>query len=220
MAFIGRFFGKKAPPPPNTNQTIENLSSTVDIIEKRENELNRRIDAENQKAKELLAKKNKQGAMQCIQRKKEFEKQLQLLAGQKMNLESMQHAAENAVLMNEVIKAQKTAAQHMTDMQKQNPVGKIEDLRDQVVEVMENQQEINDLMAQPINPLGMPDEDELLAELDLLEQEDLHKQLVGINPGSLPDLPKTEKEKKEPAKEQAEEEDDALAALEAELNAS
>ena len=84
---------------------------------------------------------------------------------------------------------------------------------DEIKEEMEMAQEINDAIAQPVDPL-MEDDDELLEELNALEAADLEADLVAA-PSSmvLPEAPAS----KLPALARKEEDD--LRALEAELAA-
>ena len=79
MGFWGRLFGKKkdeggdARAQPNgrphaetTQQSLERLTKTVDMLNKREELLRKRMDAEVQNARDKLAKKDKTGGVPML----------------------------------------------------------------------------------------------------------------------------------------------------------
>ena len=131
------------------------------------------------------------------------------LETQVMNLES---AAQNA----ETFKAMNAGKNAMSNIREETNIEKVDDLMDEIKEEMEMADEISNALAQPVDPL-LTDEDDLLAELQELEAEDVEEQLLQpakkeeVNlpavPGhELPAIPNATKE------EEAE-----LKALEAEL---
>eukprot|EP00760_Papus_ankaliazontas_P003239 PhM_4_TR11510/c0_g2_i1/m.40827/K12194/CHMP4, SNF7, VPS32; charged multivesicular body protein 4 len=133
MSFFKRIFGgnkneaaasapRNATPPPNGGRApksnVEALNEKVDIIEKRQEVLEMKIDKEMEKAKAALAKKNKNLATQCLQRKKIYENQLEKLRQQHMNVERLKLAVEENVINAEVMSAQRLAAQDLQRLQR------------------------------------------------------------------------------------------------------
>eukprot|EP00984_Skeletonema_dohrnii_P036755 scaffold38088_cov89-Skeletonema_dohrnii-CCMP3373.AAC.1 len=107
------------------------------------------------------------------------------LETQVMNLES---AAQNA----ETMKAMKTGTSQMKKIRQETDIDQVDDLMDEIKEEMEMADEISMALAQPVDPL-MTDEDDLLAELEELEAEDVTEQLLEpMKKMELPDVPSGE----------------------------
>mmetsp|Transcript_8552 Transcript_8552/g.18348 ORF Transcript_8552/g.18348 Transcript_8552/m.18348 type:complete len:150 (-) Transcript_8552:241-690(-) len=136
------------------------------------------------------------------------------LETQVMNLES---AAQNA----ETFKAMNAGKDAMKTIRVDVGIDKVDDLMDEIKEEMDMADEISNALAQPVDPL-LADEDDLLAELNALEAEDVEAELlkepakVAANAGhiDLPDVPSTELPS---IKNATKEEEDELKQLEAEL---
>ena len=92
------------------------------------------------------------------------------LETQVMNLES---AAQNA----ETMKAMKSGTSQMKRIRQETDIEQVDDLMDEIKEEMEMADEISNALAQPVDPL-LADEDDLLAELEELEAEDVTEQLL------------------------------------------
>lgn len=151
-----------------------------------------------------------------MKRKKLYEQEQDKISNVKMTLEtqviSLESAAQNAMTFQAMQAGTKTMAKIRDDV----GIEKVDDVMDEIKEEMEMANEINDAIAQPLDPLMMADEDDLLAELNELETADLEAELLKPPPTaepslSLPDAPKNAL----PAL--ASKEQDDLKALEAEL---
>ena len=101
----------------------------------------------------------------------------------------------------------------MAGIRKEVGIEQVDDVMDEIKEEMEMAQEINDAIAQPVDPL-MADEDELLEELNMLETADLEAELLAPPPTAVSAMPAAP-DSKLPAL--AKKEEDDLRALEAEL---
>ena len=153
-------------------------------------------------------------ALFAMKRKKLYEQEMEKIMNVKMTLEtqviSLESAAQNAQTFQALQQGSKTMQKIRTDV----GIEQVDDVMDEIKEEMEMAQEINEAIAQPVDPL-MADEDELLAELNELETADLEAELLKPPPTmeqvSLPDVP----DSKLPALAQQEEDD--LKKLEAEL---
>ena len=109
------------------------------------------------------------------------------LETQVMNLES---AAQNA----ETFKAMNAGKNAMGAIRQETNIERVDDLMDEIKEEMEMADEISNALAQPVDPL-LTDEDDLLAELQELEAEDVEEQLLQPTRKeeiSLPDVPSNE----------------------------
>uniref|UniRef100_A0A673IAJ4 Charged multivesicular body protein 4Bb n=1 Tax=Sinocyclocheilus rhinocerous TaxID=307959 RepID=A0A673IAJ4_9TELE len=90
-------------------------------------------------------------------------------------------------------------------------IDKVDDLMQDITEQQELAQEISDAISRPVGFGEECDEDELLAELEELEQEELDKNLLeigGTEDVSLPSVPSNPLPKKPAAQKKREEEDE------------
>jgi len=162
------------------------VNDTLETLEKREEFVQRKMDDEITKAKKFSAAGKKREALQCIKKKKMYEKQIESLVNTKMTLENQKMTMEVMNINRETLAAQQAAAKAMQDQTKaMGGVEKVEDIMDQVEDGMQDAQEIQDAMGREIGMPGLDaDDDELLAELEGLEAEDLAKELGTVDLGA------------------------------------
>eukprot|EP01117_Protostelium_nocturnum_P011058 TRINITY_DN4009_c0_g1_i1.p1 TRINITY_DN4009_c0_g1~~TRINITY_DN4009_c0_g1_i1.p1 ORF type:complete len:217 (+),score=65.54 TRINITY_DN4009_c0_g1_i1:161-811(+) len=212
------FGGKK--PTVGPKEAITKLRETIDVLEKREVHLQKKMDNETQAAKTALAKKDKKTALMCLKRKKLYEGQAEKLSGTRMNLEVQVMNLEGANVNLETLKAIKLGAETMKTMHKQYNIDKIDDIMDDAREQMDMATELGDALSQPLAGTEM-DEDDLLNELDELEQETIDESLLGMNnvkvPHTGPVIHDHIPARVAPAKVAQRSEEDDLAALEASM---
>mmetsp|Transcript_118933 Transcript_118933/g.167122 ORF Transcript_118933/g.167122 Transcript_118933/m.167122 type:complete len:157 (-) Transcript_118933:166-636(-) len=154
-----------------------------------------------------------------LKRKKAYEQQLNNLQSQKMNISTMQMKLEEGAMAETVLNAQRQGASELKKVFGKMTPDAVDDQMDEVREAMDNANEVTEAISQP---LGDPlDDDELLDELDQLDQEDLVDQMMGIDAptSKLPDVPSNDLPVAAGKTKAQTEEEDALAQLEAELNA-
>ena len=128
----------------------------------------------------------------------------------------LESAAQNA----ETFKAMQSGKTAMTEIRQQTDIEKVDDLMDEIKEEMEMADEISNALAQPVDPL-IADEDDLLAELNELEANDVEEELLrptkkADEAPSMPDVPTAAMPS---IKNATKEEEDELKQLEAELAA-
>jgi charged multivesicular body protein 4 len=172
-----RLFGRKKPTP-TPQDSIHKLRETIEMLTKREEFLEKKIEKELQIAKQN-ASKNKRVAMMALKRKKAYEAQVQKLSGARMTIESQLMAIEGATVNLETINAMRQGAAALQGIHGSMSIDTVDNTMDQIREQMDIATEISDAIAQP---LGDPiDEDELEAELAELEAENLDEQLLSLN---------------------------------------
>ena len=145
-----------------------------------------------------------------------FEAEIDKIQNVKMTLETQVINLESAAQNAETFKAMEAGSKTMKKIRQDVGIDKVDDIMDEIKEEMELANEINNAIAQPVDPL-LADEDELLAELNALEANDLEAELLApptktsVNNFSLPSVPNS----KLPSL--AKDEEDELKKLEAEL---
>uniref|UniRef100_A0AAZ3SX23 Charged multivesicular body protein 4b n=1 Tax=Oncorhynchus tshawytscha TaxID=74940 RepID=A0AAZ3SX23_ONCTS len=148
-------------------------------------------------------------ALQALKRKKRYENQLTQIDGTLSTIEFQREALENANTNTEVLKNMGFAAKAMKAAHENMDIDKVDDLMQDITEQQELAQEISDAISKPVGFGEEFDEDELLAELDELEQEELDKNLLeigGTEDSHLPNVPSTSLPSR-PAKEDEDEDD-------------
>mmetsp|Transcript_10951 Transcript_10951/g.17557 ORF Transcript_10951/g.17557 Transcript_10951/m.17557 type:complete len:226 (+) Transcript_10951:123-800(+) len=220
------WFGKKAKQPSTVSATsaskpsdpqvtIVKLRESIANQEKREEHIEKKIQAVVAEAKAKMAKGDKKGALYAMKRKKLYEAEHEKITNVKFTLETQVINLESAQQNAQTFQALKQGNTAMQGIRQEVGIEAVDDVMDEIKEEMEMAQEINQAIAQPVDPL-MTDEDELLEELNMLETADLEAELLkppaAATPNiSMPDVP----DSKLPAL--AKKEEDDLKALEAEL---
>eukprot|EP00126_Sphaerothecum_destruens_P009590 Sdes_comp20543_c0_seq1m15250 len=165
---------KKAPP---AKESIQKLRETLELLEKRENYLEKKIENELLVAKKN-ASKNKRIALMALKRKKTYEAQIEKITGARMTIETQVLTIENANVNLEAMNAMKMGAATMKNIHGTMTIEKVDETMDEIREQMDVANEIGDAISQPVG-FGIDfDDEELNAELDELEQEELDKQLL------------------------------------------
>ncbi|XP_008406414.1 charged multivesicular body protein 4b-like [Poecilia reticulata] len=219
MSLFGKIFGTgagKGGKGPTPQEAIQKLRETEEMLAKKQEFLEKKIDHELLTAKRN-GTKNKRAALQALKRKKRYEKQLAQIDGTLSTIEFQREALENANTNTEVLKNMGFAAKAMKAAHENMDIDKVDDLMADITEQQELAQEISDVISRPVGFGEDYDEDELMAELEELEQEELDKNLLeieGTEDVSLPSVPSTSLPS-QPAKKKVEEDEDDMADLEA-----
>ncbi|KAI9208186.1 Snf7-domain-containing protein [Polychytrium aggregatum] len=181
-------FGK-AKAKPNAKDAIVKLRETLEMLDKRESYLQTRIDNELKLAR-ANASKNKKVALMALKKKKVYEGQMEKLSQTKFTIEQQVMTIENANVNLETIKALKTGGDTLKAIHGELNVDKVDNVMDDIREQMDVANEISEAISQPTFGQEL-DEDELNAELELLEQQELDNTLLDTSriTSALPSLP-------------------------------
>ncbi|KAB5567721.1 hypothetical protein PHYPO_G00236130 [Pangasianodon hypophthalmus] len=218
MSLFGKLFGSggKGDKAPSPQDAIQKLRETEEMLSKKQEFLEKKIEAELLTAKKN-GTKNKRAALQALKRKKRYEKQLAQIDGTLSTIEYQRDALENANTNTEVLKNMGLAAKAMKNAHQNMDIDKVDELMQDITEQQELAQEISDAISKPVGFGEEFDEDELLAELEELEQEELDNTLLEIGGPenvSLPSVPSTSLPS-QPAKNRKEEDEDDMEELKA-----
>uniref|UniRef100_A0A8C9S2N6 Charged multivesicular body protein 4b-like n=2 Tax=Scleropages formosus TaxID=113540 RepID=A0A8C9S2N6_SCLFO len=195
MSLLGKLFGGagKGGKTPSPQEAIQRLRDTEEMLTKKQEFLEKKIEQELLTAKKN-GTKNKRAALQALKRKKRYEKQLAQIDGTLSTIEFQREALENANTNTEVLKNMGFAAKAMKAAHENMDIDKVDELMQDITEQQEQAQEISDAISKPVGFGEEFDEDELMAELEELEQEELDRNLLEIGDSEnvpLPSVPST-----------------------------
>ncbi|XP_055490206.1 charged multivesicular body protein 4b-like isoform X1 [Leucoraja erinacea] len=173
-------------PGPSPQEALQRLRDTEQMLSKKQEYLENRIGKELDIARKN-GTRNKRAALQALKRKKRLEKQLAQIDGTLSTIEFQREALENANTNTEVLKSMGYAAKAMKTAHEHMDLDKIDEMMQNITEQQEIAQEISDAISRPAAFASEFDEDELLAELEELEQEELNKKMTK----GLPKVPTT-----------------------------
>ncbi|KAI5617071.1 charged multivesicular body protein 4C [Silurus asotus] len=193
---------------PTPQEAIHKLRETEEMLTKKQEYLEKKIEQELMTAKKN-GTKNKRVALQALKRKKRLEQQLIQIDGTLSTIEFQREALENTNTNMEVLKNMGMAAKAIKGVHEKIDMDNIDSLMDDITEQQQIAQEISGAISQPFGDEF--DEDELLAELEELEQEDLEESMK--NMGRLPSVPTSKLPSMRPShqtttKKRVEDEDD------------
>ena len=107
MSVFGKLFGgKKGDKPQTTGEAIQNLRETEEMLEKKQNFLEKKIESELVVARKN-ARTNKKMAMNALKKKKRYDKQLQQIDGTLTTIEQQREALEGANTNTAVLQTMK-----------------------------------------------------------------------------------------------------------------
>ncbi|VFV36367.1 charged multivesicular body protein 4c [Panthera pardus] len=189
MSKLGKFFkgggSSKSRAAPSPQEALARLRETEEMLSKKQEYLENRIQRELALAKKH-GTQNKRAALQALKRKKRFEKQLTQIDGTLSTIEFQREALENSHTNTEVLRNMGFAAKAMKAVHENMDLNKIDDLMQEITEQQDIAQEISEAFSQRAGFGDDFDEDELMAELEELEQEELNKKMTNIH---LPNVP-------------------------------
>lgn len=222
MSFFNKLLGiKPTDDGPTPAQAIQKLRETEDMLIKKQEFLEKKVDAELATAKKF-GTKNKRAALQALKRKNRYMKQLQQIDGTLSTIEMQREALEGANTNTAVLQTMKGAADALKKAHKHMDVDQVHDMMDDIAEQQGLAKEISEAISDPVAFGNDIDEDDLERELEELEQQELDGELLNIGPSpkELPAVPSAildePSKAKAPAKSRArnKEDDDDMKELE------
>lgn len=187
----------------NPKDAIVQLRETLDILEKRQAILEKKIENEEKIARANVTK-NKRMALAALKRKRAYNNEIEKMMGSRMTIETQIMVIENASTNLSTLKAMKTGASALSNIHGKMNIDKVEDTMDDIREQMDIANEISDAIAQPLDYGNVIDEDELNDELENLEQEQLDYSL--LESGKLDKIPSMPNAPTDPIKDDEEKE--------------
>lgn len=211
MSFLSKVFGgKKEEKAPSTGEAIQKLRETEEMLIKKQEFLEKKIEQEIAIARKN-GTKNKRAAIQALKRKKRYEKQLQQIDGTLSTIEMQREALEGANTNTAVLQTMKSASDALKAAHQHMNVDDVHDMMDDIAEQQDVAREISDAISNPVAFGQDVDEDELERELEELEQEELDKKLLDTLPSTakeLPEVPTEEVATKPKAKQRVDDDED------------
>ena len=124
MSFFGKMFGGKKEEAPTTGEAIQKLRDTEEMLQKKSDFLEKKLDSEMAIAKKN-AKTNKRVALQALKRKKRYEQQLNEIDGTLTTIEQQRNVLENANTNTEVLKTMGEASKALKSAHKNMDVDQV-----------------------------------------------------------------------------------------------
>ncbi|MCL4158103.1 UNVERIFIED_CONTAM: hypothetical protein GTU68_061229 [Idotea baltica] len=151
MSLIGKLFGGgKGNKAPTAGEAIQKLRDTEEMLLKKQDFLERKIEQELKIAKQN-GTKNKRVALQALKRKKRFEKQLQQIDGTLSTIEMQREALEGANTNTNVLQTMGDAAKALQAAHKHMDVDKVHDMMDDIAEQQDVAREISEAISNPVS---------------------------------------------------------------------
>lgn len=210
MSLFNKMFGGgKGSKPPTAGEAIQKLRETEEMLIKKQDFLEKKIQDELKVAKQN-GTKNKRVALGALKRKKRYEKQLQQIDGTLSTIEMQREALESANTNTNVLQTMGDAAKALKRAHQDMDVDKVHDMMDDIADQQDVAREISEAISNPVAFGQDVDEDDLLAELEELEQEALDERLLetGGADAELPEVPTATPAAPAAAKKKVQEDDD------------
>ncbi|KIM68583.1 hypothetical protein SCLCIDRAFT_1208777 [Scleroderma citrinum Foug A] len=179
MSSFMSYFGGRRDSKQTARDAIVGLRQQLQMIEKKEEYLQKKIDEEIKKAK-ANAVSNKAVATQALRRKKASEAELERLAGTRLQLEMQMNTLESANLNAETMQAMRKAADALGAIHGNMTMDKVDSTMSKIAEQRDIANEIAEAISNPLDQNAL-DEDELKLELEQMEQEVLDERLAGAD---------------------------------------
>ncbi|CAL9050032.1 vacuolar protein sorting-associated protein 32 homolog 2-like [Musa acuminata AAA Group] len=215
---LGRLFGKPKEQP-NALATLDKLNETLEMLEKKEKVLLKKMATEVEKAKEFTKVKNKRAAIQCLKRKRLYEQEVEQLGNFQLRIHDQMIMLEGAKATTATVDAMRVGTAALKALQKATNIDDVDKTLSEINEQTENMKQIQEALSAPVGPATDFDEDELEAELEELEGAELEEQLLQpattapLPPVHVPASPSPTR----PADPKNTTEEDELATLQAEM---
>ena len=116
--------------------------------------------------------------MSALRKKKEYEKEVDKIEDQKRTVDTQLYAIQTANITFETLQAMKQGAAAMKTIHKNMNIDKVDKTMDEIRDQMDISHEISEALSSQRLGVQQEDEDELAAELERMQQEDLDTKLL------------------------------------------
>ncbi|XP_006662689.1 vacuolar protein sorting-associated protein 32 homolog 2-like isoform X3 [Oryza brachyantha] len=157
--------------------TLDRLHETLEMLEKKECFLQKKASAEVERAKDYTKAKNKSAAIQCLKKKKLYETQIEQLSNFQLRVHDQIIMLESAKATTDIVDALRSGSSAVKAIHQSVSIDDIENAIGEANEQTENMRQIQEALATPIGASADFDDDELEAELEDLEEEELDNEL-------------------------------------------
>ncbi|KAI0326679.1 Snf7-domain-containing protein [Cubamyces sp. BRFM 1775] len=178
MAGFMSYFGGRRDPKQSSRDAIVTLRQQLQMIEKKEEYLQKKIEEEVKKAR-ANAVTNKAAATNALRRKKVTEQELERLQNTRFQLEMQVNTLESASFNAENMAAMKKASAALKDIHGKLSIDKVDQTMAEIQEQTQLANEVSDAISSNQFVGVEIDEDELKQELADLEQDELNDKLMG-----------------------------------------
>ncbi|KAI8369340.1 Snf7 family [Radiomyces spectabilis] len=177
------------------DKAILDLKVQRDKLKQYQKKINVVVDKELELARRALSQGDKRKALLALKKKKYQEQLLEKTEEQLMTLEGMTQSIEYALVEKQVLEGLKHGNDVLKEIHKEMSVEDVERIMDDTADAIAYQNEIDELLSDKITA---EDEEEILAELETLQKEELEAELPQVpqNPVvskptsvSLPEVP-------------------------------
>eukprot|EP00193_Tetraselmis_chui_P015925 CAMPEP_0177793900 /NCGR_PEP_ID=MMETSP0491_2-20121128/25336_1 /TAXON_ID=63592 /ORGANISM="Tetraselmis chuii, Strain PLY429" /LENGTH=227 /DNA_ID=CAMNT_0019316475 /DNA_START=327 /DNA_END=1011 /DNA_ORIENTATION=- len=162
----------------DTVGAIQKLDETLELLMKRAELLEKKVGAETEKAKGYTKANNKRAALMCLKNRKLYEQQLQSMENNILRINEQKIMLENQRTTVETVNTLKNAADTAKNTMKEMKIEKVDQIFDDINEQSEQMREIQEALGNPLGPMADMDEDDMLAELEAMEAEELDMELM------------------------------------------
>jgi len=206
------YFGGRKDAKQSTREAIVTLRQQLQMLEKKEEHLQKKVDDEVAKARQN-AVSNRNVATAALRRKKAYEQELDRLSGTRLQLEMQVNTLESANFNQETMAAMKRGADALRVIHGNVTIDKVDATMNEIIGQREIANEISEAISNPLNAGIDLDEEDLKNELAELEQDVLNERLAGAEHAPTTSLPTVISE--EPSRVRTSEEEDEEAQLRA-----
>jgi charged multivesicular body protein 4 len=166
------FFGNKqkrsaAPAGQSALEQITRMKKVSDNLEKREKFLENKVNDELKKAIERKRKGDLNGAKNNLKRKMMFQKDIDVLSNSRIKLETQILTIEAATISGATVRAMDEGRKLLHKLSNQNDLEKVQAMMDEIAERTAMADELNNILAAPLNEFAT-DDFELESELEAL----------------------------------------------------
>jgi len=162
----------------NPMEAVDKLKETIEMLEKREAVLQKKMQAELARAREFNKAKNKRAALQCLKKKKLYEQQAENNVNHQLKLQEQLIMLEGTKATAETFSALKSGSSAMAQMTKETNIDEVDKTMDDLNEQTDKMRQVQEALGQAVGYAADLDEDELDAELAELDAEDLDEDLL------------------------------------------